>query len=238
MKLNIKKAIKSFFHRLGFDVVRYVPTYHRPFNVLEYIIWEYVSKMKPFFFVQIGANDGVMDDPLRDSICRYKLNGLLVEPQHDIYDKLRENYKDQPQLLFENCAISNNGKSFYLYRAKSDPQIGNYWYGQTSFSRKHLINQGIKSEDIVGFSVPSLTLEQLITKHAIQEITLLQVDTEGYDSQIVRSALETGIFPNIINYEHCHLFPSERLKLKHMLNENDYQFIEVRRDTLAVRKIQ
>lgn len=33
-----------------------------------------------FFFVQIGANDGRLDDPLRDSILRHNWRGVLVEP--------------------------------------------------------------------------------------------------------------------------------------------------------------
>ena len=32
-------------------------------------------------FVQVGAHDGVMHDPLREFILKNKWNGLLIEPQ-------------------------------------------------------------------------------------------------------------------------------------------------------------
>ena len=46
-----------------------------------------------FFFVQIGANDGINHDPLHEYVTKYNLSGLVVEPQPDVFELLRKNYE-------------------------------------------------------------------------------------------------------------------------------------------------
>src|SRR5262249_29486061 len=96
---------------------------------------------------------------------------------------------------------------------------------------------GIRDVDwhVESIQVPVLALPSLLKKHSIREVSLLQIDTEGFDCRIVESALRCGLRPMIINYEFIHTDPSERARCKRMLMENDYRFIDVGRDTLAVR---
>jgi hypothetical protein len=77
------------------------------------------------------------------------------------------------------------------------------------------------------------TLPSLLEKHSIKDVTLLQVDTEGYDYRVVKSALEAGIRPKLINYEHVHLNQADRLACKLMLYNAGYRFAEVVTDTLC-----
>ena len=56
--------------------------------------------------MQIGANDGVLDDPLRELITTHHLRGLLIEPLPDLFATLAENYKGETQLSFEQVAIA------------------------------------------------------------------------------------------------------------------------------------
>jgi hypothetical protein len=84
--------------------------------------------------------------------------------------------------------------------------------------------------------VSMLTLHSLLRKHGIDRISLLQVDTEGSECRIVLAALREGLRPEIINYEYIHADPRQRLKCKRLLAECGYDFIDVGRDTLAVRQ--
>jgi hypothetical protein len=44
-----------------------------------------VSAQRPdFFFVQIGANNGLTDDPLRQFVTKYHWHEVLVEPQPSV----------------------------------------------------------------------------------------------------------------------------------------------------------
>jgi hypothetical protein len=47
----------------------------------------YFSLVNPrnFFFVHIGANDGLSRDLLHEYITAYNLKGILVEPQEEIF---------------------------------------------------------------------------------------------------------------------------------------------------------
>jgi hypothetical protein len=43
-------------------------------------------------FIQVGANDGIFGDPLREHILAHKWRGVLVEPQPEIFEQLKANY--------------------------------------------------------------------------------------------------------------------------------------------------
>ena len=76
----IKKIIKKFFHKFGYELTRYDLVRDDTFNLLEFVLKDIILKTPDFFFVQVGANDGKMGDPLCDLIKKYKLKGLLIEP--------------------------------------------------------------------------------------------------------------------------------------------------------------
>src|SRR5204863_9792937 len=54
---------------------------------------------KDFFFVQIGACDGVSFDALYDFVVRYRLRGIVVEPLPDLYAELVANYCRLPLVV-------------------------------------------------------------------------------------------------------------------------------------------
>jgi len=222
-------------HTVGLDLVRYVPEFERPFDILTLIVEKHLETQRPFYFVQVGANDGIQDDPLRTLILRHKLRGLLVEPIPDIFEILCKNYAEAPQLQFANVAISTSGAPLTMYRVQKDALLPRFVHGLGSFEKYHLEKQGVPTNYIEEISVRSVTLPTLLANHRVREVTLLQVDTEGYDSVIVESSLECGILPKIINYEHCHLSPTTRLRCKRLLDNYGYRFIEAGKDTLAVR---
>src|ERR1035438_3422409 len=43
-------------------------------------------------FIEVGANDGEFDDPLREYIVKYPWKGVLIEPQPDVFERLKANY--------------------------------------------------------------------------------------------------------------------------------------------------
>ena len=213
----IRSLIKSAFQKLGYDLVKSVPDIYRPFDVLPLLIKEHVASNPDFFFVQVGANDGEMGDPLRQSVLTYHLSGLLIEPLPDVFTKLRENYRPEPQLRFENVAIATENGRMPMYRVKVGAPFPAWYQGMASFRRENLARQGIGDSYIEELWVEAVTLRSLFDRHGIDRVNLLQVDTEGYDCQIVMSALESDILPDIINYEHCHAPRTLRVECKRIL---------------------
>ena len=223
--------------RAGFDVVRFAPEINRPFPVLPLLIRERLASGESLFFVQVGANDGVLDDPLREVVKQNHLPGLLIEPLPDIFAKLKDSYGDQPQLRFENTAITANAEgTIPIYRVNGRAHdVPHHWHGIASLDTATLLAQGVPKKQIERTEVRTATLTSVLAKHAITKVDLLQVDTEGYDFEIVRAALNGGILPAIISYEHCWLVPSIRFRCKEMLDHYGYRFIEAGKDTIAVR---
>ena len=59
-------------------------------------------------FIQVGANDGEYADPLHSFIVNYPWHGILVEPQPDIFARLRKNYAAMKnRLIFENIVAKD-----------------------------------------------------------------------------------------------------------------------------------
>ena len=56
-------------------------------------------------FVQVGAHDGEMFDPLRHFILKDNWNGILIEPQEDFFNKCIQGYKHLNNLIFVNAAV-------------------------------------------------------------------------------------------------------------------------------------
>jgi hypothetical protein len=71
------------------------------------LLSDIARRMDDVFFVQIGANDGKTEDYLYDFVCRGGWRGILVEPVRPVFEKLQRNYRDVPDLTFENVAISD-----------------------------------------------------------------------------------------------------------------------------------
>lgn len=231
----ITSFFRSYIRSRGYDIVRYTPEINRPFAVLPYLIAEKISNGKPFTFVQVGANDGILDDPIRESVCRYHLRGLLIEPLPDLFEKLKRNYSSETQLSFENVAILPKDDAVTIYRVREDAAVPFHWHGIASFYRNNLIAQGVPEEFIESLHVKGAPLKSVLSQHNIDDVTLLQIDTEGYDFEIIKSAFDAQIFPDIINYEHCWLIPKNRFMCKELLAKHGYAFIEVGKDTLATR---
>ncbi len=228
----MRRMLKWAFHQLGYDVIRNVPTLDHGFQVLPYVVAE---RLHPdFFFVQVGANDGVLDDPLRGLILKHDLAGVLVEPMPGTFQALVDAYPNRPRLSFENAAISDREGNVPLYRVRPGANVGASWRGVAGFNRDVLRYHGIPAESIEEISVPTTTLPALLEQHGVRKLDLLQVDTEGHDGVIVRHALRSGVRPAIINYEAVHMPPEERYETRRRLKECGYRFIDIERDTLAV----
>ena len=156
-----------------------------------------------FFFVQIGANDGKQFDPIGDYVRFFSWRGLLVEPVKDYFDELVDNYADCPGLAFVNAAIADYEGTVTIHRV--DPQRKNLpkWHqGIASLDAKHHGRSGVPAEAMIAEEVPCLPLMELLAKHNVKSLDLLQVDAEGCDIQIIHSLDFGRLKPKIIHFEH------------------------------------
>ena len=237
----IKTIVQKLLGIFGMRIARkeIYPELNFPFEILDFVIHKYLSEKNDLFFVQIGANDGVMSDKLSKFIRKYKLKGILVEPMSDVYQTLLLNYKDQQQLMFENCSIGKENKNAQIYGFKPDSDVPNeFYHGLSKLDGSYMEERAQKeglSDCVEELVVPMWTFEKLIQRHEIKEITLLYIDTEGYNKIAIESCFDSGKYPLIINYEWTEMSDKDNYELKMLLLDNGYKFIDIGADTLCLR---
>ncbi len=229
----------------GFEVRRRQASNGSNILLLPLLVEHFVIRDGVGTVLQIGANDGVMNDPVRKCILSLDLPALLVEPLPDVFARLQKNYTRQPNVYFENLAISVVSGSAELFRVSpAAKHVPEWMHGIASFDQKHVLNHvkgaRLKTTDlekvIEKIHVPVITIEQLLKKYStLPPILLLQVDTEGHDFSIIQSSVYAGCLPKIINYEHRHLCFQDQMACRELLASQGYQFYSDRYDTLAVR---
>lgn len=242
---RIKNIIKTLLHSTGWEMtsyhqgyrVRYHPLEGKQLSPLQFAVPAILLNQKDFFFIQVGANDGILFDPLRPLILKYHLRGLLIEPLPDMFERLKKNYASEKQLVFLNTAVAKQSDEVSLFRFRSDAPVDRYIHGLATFDEKSVrsLARDLRLESWVEeVRIMGTTFSEMISKHSIEKISLLQIDTEGFDFEVIRMALECGKCPELINYEHSHLSPQDRLESCRLLDKYGYSFIHGNSDTLAV----
>lgn len=240
----VRKALAAF----GIHVERRQAANGPALPVLPLVLKFFYDQDGPGTLVQVGANDGVRGDPVRWAILRHHFPALLVEPLPDLYEKLRANYASEPQVRFANVAVGEEPGEAVMYRLPHDvPSLPDWAQGLASFDKRLLLEHrklsGLNNVDLerllVTARVPVVTMTQLLAAEpGISAVLALQVDTEGHDLHVIRSALHGGIRPRIINYEHKHLSYANQEACRDLLAKSGYAFVSTREDTLAVRDAQ
>jgi FkbM family methyltransferase len=168
-------------------------------------------------FIEIGANDGVQEDHLRPFVISFPWTGVMVEPVPWVFEHLRNNYREQQGVAFENAAIANaDGRApFYYVPPAEDRPIWSDAMGslsrvvveETIAAAREFAARGLGvhlpdlKSSIVRTEVPSLTFESLCRKHGIRELDLLLIDAQGYDYEIIKGIDFERHRPRLLIYE-------------------------------------
>ncbi len=198
-------------------------------DMLTLAVGYHLASHSEFTFLQIGAFDGVNNDPLHALILKYKLSGILVEPQPKAFDALKVTYRDHPQLILVQAAVSHRAevKPFYTSEHQAT-QVA-------SFSREHLIKRKVPPSAIKELQLQCFTIDSLLKKYAVDSLDLIQIDTEGYDFEIIKSIDFSSTKPFIIRYEHEHLSNLDYNASLELLAQQGYQFHVEKKDVTAIR---
>ena len=146
-------------------------------------------------FIQIGTNDG--NDMFRKYVEYFNPKKvILVEPNSELVKKIKENYFFyKGDLVILNCAINTKNEDVTLYRSK-------LWGHETPhFSLVPMNNWGESLHDLISLKSKSITFDYLCSLHNINHINLLQVDTEGFDAEIINSIDLNKIKIDLLRFE-------------------------------------
>ncbi len=222
--------------RQAHRVVRPLP----PADPLRAIIDEFARRHPRAVFVQVGSNDGEQLDPLRRAILERQWSGVMVEPIPYVFERLRRNYGGLPGIVLENAAISDRDgvRELYYLPEASDPELPQWYDALASFHKdvvlKHKSFIPDIEERVRALEVPCLTFDSLCRKYGITDVDVVQIDTEGYDYEIVKLLGLGRRHPSLVMFEHLHLDgPTHRECLAHV-RAHGYETLHNGMDTLCI----
>ena len=239
MKL-VKEIIQSLLWKNGYNLQRIRDFPEKNLNLLKLLVKQLYDSTSKTTIVQIGANDGKTDDPVHSLICQGNWSGVLVEPMPNLYEELSSTYHDTSGIALDNCAIAKEDGVATMYRVVRDESLPEYVRLLASFDINVILKQKPLIPNIEKFietvEVPTMTMSSLLKKHGIQDVNLLQIDTEGFDYEILKMAFNAGLLPDIVNFEYIHLQPENIVECSRMLDSKGYSYLKVGRDLVAVKQ--
>jgi FkbM family methyltransferase len=207
---------------------------------LSHVLLELIHRRAAdFYFVQLGANDGIQADPIRPYILRYKLAGTLVEPVPDVYARLLQSYGGIENLTFVNAAVTESEHSLTLYRPRIDtPGLPDWARGTITFNFDQLIGLSydgftVTADMVESIEVPGIPIAEFVGRLP-RKIDFLQIDCEGYDLRLLSAFPFHLQKPSLIHFESVLMPPEAYLRLLRFLGSHGYRFIGGGHDTCAV----
>jgi len=192
----------------------------------------YAMRRRPdFTFLQVGAFDGLTDDPIHPLVQEFGIRGIVVEPQVQMLETLRANYAAYPQVVVVNAAIAEAEGTREFFSTRGGPSR------KASFFQSNLLKHGVRPEDIVTQPVRCTTIANLVREQGFERCDLIQIDAEGFDGTIVRAIDFQAVQPSIVRFEHVHLSDKDCDGCIELLASHGFRFIGQRRDIIALREL-
>jgi FkbM family methyltransferase len=200
-------------------------------------------------FIQIGSNDGISIDPLREFIVSdTRWHGAFVEPVPQLFERLKRNYAYiQPakrNLIFINAAVSDQSGSYDFWKIRDEflHEFPLFAYQIGSLDRSHVVKHfpeypGLENR-IECIRVPCMTYRELRGKANLDRVDVLHVDAEGRDGQILKTLDYEAQKPLAIVFEISNMPHHERRDIAELLGRHGYQLKEGGIDCFATLKPQ
>ena len=203
--------------------------------------------MNNFGLVVIGAHSGVWLKLLFDQYQNQNI--LLVEPVPYNIQQLKDNTSKYQNIQIETSAISKKTgvQKFYFVKPDSIKNLGKHWAsGIGSFDKQHILNHKnkrfkVEQSDIDEIEIKYLTFKDLVSKHSIASIDMLQIDVEGAEFEILNSIDFNKILIKKIIFEFKHFDGTfkegPKLKLiKEKLINSNYMLREIDKENILAEK--
>ena len=213
-----------------------------PARPIGQVIAAFAARHPDAVFVQVGAHDGTQLDPLREEILRRRWTGVLVEPVPYVFARLQENYAGVDRVRFENAAVSDTDgtREFHFLRERTAADEVWHWYDALGSFRREVLLSHVKqvpdiADRVVSAPMPCLTFDTLCAKHGLDHVDLVQIDTEGFDYEVVKLIDLDRLAVRLVMYENLHLGDDDRAACEELLTAHGFELMSDGMDTLAVR---
>ena len=155
-------------------------------------------------FVQIGANDGEMDDPINKYVNSCGWSGIMVEPDFYYFQQLRNKYQHNKNVMCLNLGIGD-GTIKTLFRIdpikiQNNPDWSKWVAGMGTCIEEQLTHHDwIDGKDITKIKIITVPLMSILNNY--KKLDLLLIDAEGMDIEILNQLDLDNLQPNTIIFE-------------------------------------
>ncbi|MDQ2926525.1 MAG: FkbM family methyltransferase, partial [Acidobacteriota bacterium] len=242
----MKEVLRSVAHSLGYDVIRYKSKGGRMhsdtrfgLDVFRLVVEDLVLRrpQDSLTLLQIGANDGVREDPVRPILTANGIRGVLVEPLPEPFQQLTATYADLQGVTTVNCAIGAQDGNLMLYHLA--PNLVEEASLIASFDRANVEKWqsiwGLNPSAVLAREVPCRTVATLLREQGIETLTIAAVDTEGMDHIICNQLLDLPCPPEVLHFEYVNSPEFEVRQLIQRLEDMGYRMARSGLDITALR---
>jgi FkbM family methyltransferase len=192
-------------------------------------------KNDSFYFIQVGAHDGVRFDNLYQKITAINCAGIVIEPLRKYFNRLKMNYEDYQNVIPLNIALHPNEKEVIIHHVDFDKlSLLPPWSGGIgSIDSKHHNESIIQSKYMAKTKVKAMSFMNLVEKYNVKHIDLLQIDVEGFDLAILKMVDFSKIKPKLIKYEYINLNKEKQEESFRLLKKNGYDVYVGKEDAIG-----
>ena len=165
-------------------------------------------------FVEVGANDGKSADPLFKYVLDGHLKGLLIEPMPDPFARLQKTYEGTEGNTFLNLGVGRTDGEIELYHSERSTLT-------TANPEKNALKD---RADLKKATVPVKSLANILDEHAMKSFDILQIDTEGYEWEILEEFPLKNYDISVIFIEFYCLSIKERIGMFQKLLDAEYSY--------------
>ncbi len=225
-------------HRLSTPIGYYLASSRH--SIFDCILSREFASLEGIRFIQIGANDGELEDPLVSYIARFGWQGTMYEPLPQFCDVLRRKYADNPAVRVVNAAIHREGGDrdmFYI--SPADKEIPGFVAGLGTFDHARIVaaakRLGLDEREVSKRRVATVNWPSVLAAYGDQQCDVLAIDTEGYDYEILKM-IDFKLFrPKVVHFEHSHLTLDDRMAAYKLLLAASYEIATWSGDSTAWR---
>ncbi len=149
--------------------------------------------------VQVGANDGQMEDPIWRYWSKETWTGVLIEPHPVYFSNLKKRHDDNPNITLVNSAVSSTSGTMTLFHMREGMKASfpEWLRGCASLEKERMVSAvqsaNVKFDGELADSVIDETevevrrLDEILTSLGVETADLLLVDVEGHELEVLNS---------------------------------------------------
>lgn len=197
------------------------------FDLDDLLEFQYARRHPPCRVLSVGAFDALTNDRLGLFVQTHRCVGTFLEPQPHVFEGLRAALSGLAGIHAINAAVGRKDGLRTLYYVDPKAPALPAWTQQiASFDRGHLLRHESDATRISPWirsvEVTVIPFDQLLRGSLSSRLDVLQIDTEGHDSELLSAFPFDRIRPGVLHFEIAHMDPSHLQQHRERLRSLGY----------------